>query len=113
MGASPALKRGAVVLVRFRSTRGLFVLRPAINMAVLGGGDHLLMQITAKPYGDRRAIGLPERCFRRGSLQTLSFARPGRLFTANEQVIERTVATLTDGTMASLIETLLEIVRTK
>jgi mRNA interferase MazF len=57
-------------------------LRPAVVLADAGGGDQILCQITSKPYGDAGAVELDPTAFASGSLRVVSYARPGKLFTA-------------------------------
>ena len=86
---------GAVVLVRFPfSDLSQTKLRPAVVLANAGRGDWILSQVTSKPYGDTRAIKLEDTGFSAGSLRVLSYARPGKLFTANHDLIVSEVATL-------------------
>jgi mRNA interferase MazF len=78
---------GAVVLVRFPfSDLSQTKLRPAVVLAAAGRGDWILCQVTSKPYGDSRAIKLEDAAFATGSLRVTSFARPGKLFTANRDL---------------------------
>lgn len=83
-----ALAAGSGVLVSFpfsdltRSKR-----RPALVLASVGRNDVLLCQITSNPYSDPRAIELSEEDFEEGSLRRTSYVRPGRLFTAHENLI--------------------------
>ena len=78
---------GAVVLVRFPfSDLSQTKLRPAVVLAAAGRGDWILCQVTSKPYGDSRAIKLEDAAFATGSLRVISFARPGKLFTANRDL---------------------------
>ena len=58
--------------------------RPALLLADAGRGDWIACQITSNPYADARAITLSAADFASGSLERLSYARPGKLFTANE-----------------------------
>lgn len=81
---------GAVVLVRFPfSDLSQTKLRPAVVLADVGRGDWILYQVTSKPYGDTWAIKLEDTDFSTGSLRILSYARPGKLFTANRDLIVR------------------------
>lgn len=90
-----ALTAGAVVLVRFPfSDLSQTKLRPAVVLADAGRGDWILCQVTSKPYGDSRAIKLEDTGFAAGSLRVVSYARPGKLFTANLDLIVSEVATL-------------------
>ncbi len=74
---------GSVVLVRFPfSDLSSFKLRPAAVLAFSGRNDWILCQITSNPYSDPRAIRIDGSDFEIGSLQRVSYARPGKLFTA-------------------------------
>ena len=84
---------GAVVLVRFPfSDLTRSKLRPAIVLADVGRGDYILGQITSNQYADPNAIELRDEHLIRGSLRQTSYIRPGKLFTANEELIVREVA---------------------
>ena len=79
---------GAVVLVRFPfSDLSQTKLRPAIVLADSGRGDWILCQVTSNPYGDARAVRLDEGSFASGSLRATSYARPGKLFTASQDLM--------------------------
>jgi len=90
-----ALATGQVVLVPFPcSDLSRTKMRPAVVLAGTGRKDWILCQVTSNPYGDQRAIELTDEDFTRGSLRVISFARPGKLFTANESLIEQTMGQL-------------------
>jgi mRNA interferase MazF len=50
--------------------------------------------VTSKPYGDASAIVLTEDSFATGSLRVTSYARPGKLFTANRELMVNQVGIL-------------------
>lgn len=56
-------------------------------LADAGRGDWLLCQITSQPYTDDQAVALLQHDFQQGGLQRDSFARPAKLFTANEALV--------------------------
>ena len=58
--------------------------RPALLIADAGRGDWIACQITSKSYSDIRAVPIALSDFESGGLQLDSYARPGKLFTANE-----------------------------
>ncbi|MBM3934833.1 MAG: type II toxin-antitoxin system PemK/MazF family toxin [SAR202 cluster bacterium] len=92
MGAPAA---GEVVLVPFPfSDLSQSKLRPAVVMANAGRGDLILCQITSNPYGDSTAITLLDQDFESGKLQVVSYARPGKLFTACSTLIVAAVGKL-------------------
>jgi mRNA interferase MazF len=79
---------GTVVLLNFPfSDLSSSKLRPAVVLASADRGDWLLCQITGNPYGDVRAVEIKNTDFLKGSLQTTSYARPGKLFTAHQRLV--------------------------
>lgn len=87
---------GAVVMVAFPfSDLSQTKLRPAVVLAGAGRGDWVLCQITSNSYADTRAVLLEDPDFAAGSLRLTSYARPGKLFTANVSLIASQVGTLT------------------
>jgi mRNA interferase MazF len=79
-------------------------MRPAVVLAEAGREDWILCQVTSNPYGDVRAITLMEKDFKAGALRVTSYARPGKLFTANETLIAETVGILKKKAINELIE---------
>ncbi|MDL0430139.1 type II toxin-antitoxin system PemK/MazF family toxin [Marinobacter sp. TBZ242] len=106
-----AFKKGSVVLIRFPfSDLTSQKLRPAVVIAGIGHGDYVLCQITSKPY-DSEAIELIEEEFAKGSLQRVSYARPGKLFTANSSILLKEIGELKSGVVHRLVEAVVEVVR--
>jgi mRNA interferase MazF len=100
------LAAGAVVLVPFPfSDLSQAKLRPAVILADAGRGDWVLCQITSNPYGDSCAVALSEKSFREGSLRVVSYARPGKLFTASQSLIVGHVGTLNIDAFAEILRT--------
>jgi mRNA interferase MazF len=109
MGISTA---GAVVLVRFPfSDLSQTKLRPAVVLADVGRGDWILCQVTSKPFGDSRAITLENASFSVGSLRVLSYARPGKLFTASQALIVSEVATLKSQSLKQIVDVVVDLLR--
>jgi mRNA interferase MazF len=80
---------GQVVLLPFPfSDLSRNKLRPALLLAHAGRTDWIACQITSNPYADPRAVQLEAEGFSLGGLQIVSYIRPGKLFTANETLIE-------------------------
>ena len=103
---------GAVVLVPFPfSDLSQAKLRPAVVLADAGRGDWILCQITSNPYGDSRAIEITDSSFDAGSLRIISYARPGKLFTANQDPMVSQVATLNSASFKTIIEAVVSILR--
>ena len=110
MGASPA---GSIVLVPFPfSDLSQSKLRPAVVLAEVGRGDRVLCQVTSSPYGDVTAIPLDENAFARGSLRVASYARPGKLFTASDDLVVGKVGALTPEVLARIVDAVVTLLRT-
>jgi len=96
---------GSVVLVPFPfSDLSRSKLRPAVVLAAAGRDDLILCQVTSNPYSDDSAIELGSSEFASGSLQRISYARPGKLFTANTDLIVRDVRVLTDEARRRIVQ---------
>jgi mRNA interferase MazF len=107
-----ALAIGQVVLVPFPfSDLSRTKMRPAIVLAESGRDDWILCQVTSNPYGDERAIILVDKDFQSGSLRVTSYARPGKLFTANASLVTETVGNLKKATIKKLINGVVEILQ--
>ncbi|MCZ6491615.1 MAG: type II toxin-antitoxin system PemK/MazF family toxin [Acidobacteria bacterium] len=103
---------GAVVLVPFPfSDLSQTKLRPAVVLADAGRGDWILCQITSNPYGDPRAIELVDSSFAAGSLRVISYARPGKLFTANRDLMVTQAGSLKGEPFAQIAEAVVDILR--
>lgn len=96
---------GAVVMVPFPfSDLSRTKLRPAVVLANAGRGDWVLCQITSNPYADLRAVQLGSADFAIGSLQVTSYARPGKLFTANISLIASEIGTLAPAAIERVLQ---------
>mgnify|MGYP001565967411 FL=1 len=104
------LTAGAVILVTFPfSDLSKSKLRPAVVLANAGRDDWILCQVTSNPYFDHRAVSLTENSFRQGSLQRKSYARPGKLFTANQDLIITKVGELKQNVLKQIIDAVTEM----
>ena len=66
-------------------------LRPAVVISNAGRGDWLLCQVTSNPYSDPNAVRITNNDLQAGALTSaMSFARPIKLFTANESAMKNT-----------------------
>ena len=103
---------GAVVLIPFPfSDLSQTRLRPAVVLAAAGRDDWILCQVTSNPYGDPQAIELVETDFATGSLRVTSYARPGKLFTANQDLIVLQVGTLQNAAFAQIADAVVKILK--
>jgi mRNA interferase MazF len=87
--------------------------RPALILADAGRGDWILCQITSNPFADPEAIELTDGAFSRGSLQRTSYARPGKLFTANDSLFAAHVGALHDEKLCRVRDVVVAMLRCK
>ena len=101
---------GTVVLVPFPfSDLSETKLRPALVLAAAGRGDWILCQITSKPYGDATAIELRDNHFQMGSLHVISYARPGKLFTAHYSLVVAQVGVVKAEALKGILKAVIDI----
>lgn len=104
---------GSVVLIPFPfSDMSRSKLRPAVVLADAGRGDWILCQVTSNPYSDPRAITLSDNDFRTGSLRRTSYARPGKLFTADQNLLVAQVGDLNEESFKHLVNAVVNLLRT-
>jgi mRNA interferase MazF len=90
-----SLAAGKIVVVPFPfSDLSQTKRRPALVLGNAGKDDWILCQITSNPYGDDKAYALTDESFAEGSLNSQSYARPGKLFTASKDLILYTAGSL-------------------
>lgn len=103
---------GTVVMVLFPfSDLSQTKLRPAVVLAGAGRGDWVLCQITSKSYADPGAVLLASSDFLTGSLQVTSYARPGKLFTANINLIASEVGVLTPTAFDRVLDAVIYLLK--
>lgn len=108
--ATPSI--GAVVLISFPfSDLSNSKLRPAVVLADAERGDFILCQVTSKSYADKRVVEITNESFSSGSLRISSYARPAKLFTANQSLIKAEVGKLTDDAFEKVINAVVELMR--
>ncbi len=106
-----AFKKGSVVLIRFPfSDLSSQKLRPAVVIAKVDQEDFILCQVTSRPY-DSRAIALTGSHFAEGSLHRVSYARPGKLFTACGSILLKEIGVLETAAVGRLIDAIVEVIR--
>ncbi|MFA7173104.1 MAG: type II toxin-antitoxin system PemK/MazF family toxin [Kiritimatiellia bacterium] len=107
---TPAI--GSVVLVRFPfSDLSATKLRPAIVLAFADRNDWILCQITSNPYSDSKAVAIDNSDFNSGSLMCKSFARPGKLFSANATIMHKEAGKLDPNKFNSIVDSVIKIIR--
>ena len=107
---SPAV--GTVVLVKFPfSDLSASKLRPAIVLAGVDRDDWILCQITSKAFADTRAVEILDADFVSGNLMRPSYARPGKLFSANTALMQRVVGQLTEPKLTAVLSAVIRLFR--
>ena len=102
----------SVVLVPFPfSDLSESKLRPAVVLAEISREDFVCCQVTSNPYADPNAVELTEEDFAEGTLKRVSYARPGKLFTANLQLFEGVVGVLEDDLRAEIVNRIVRLLR--
>ncbi len=105
---------GAVVLVRFPfSDLSASKLRPAVVLAAVDRDDWILCQITSNPYADTRAVEIADSDFASGNLMRTSYARPGKLFSANTSLMQRVAGSLTQAKVTAVVDAVVGLIRPK
>ena len=80
-------------------------------LAEISRDDFVCCQVTSNPYADPNAVELTEEDFAEGTLKRVSYARPGKLFTANLQLFEGVVGVLEDDLRAEIVNRIVRLLR--
>jgi hypothetical protein len=76
-----------------------------------GRDDWILCQITSNPYSDPLAVRLGDEHFETGSLQLVSYARPGKLFTASSTLVVSQVGKIRADALREVVDRVIQILR--
>ena len=105
---------GSVVLVPFPfSDLSQSKRRPAVVLAGAERGDWILCQVTSKSYADGRAVELTDCDFQQGSLRSVSYARPAKLFTAHDSLFVSAVGVLTADSLERITAEVVSVIQRK
>lgn len=85
--------------------------RPALVLADLPGNDVILCQITSQHKKDQSAIPLALEDIKEGTLIKLSYIRPNKIFTADERIIIRKVATIKENLYERVSQAIWELIK--
>jgi mRNA interferase MazF len=86
---------------------------PALVLAPLPGVDVILCMITSQTTKDDSAVAITSNDFVRGELAKLSYARPNRLFTADERLILRSAGLLAAEKTQEVVDAVVAILTRK
>lgn len=102
----------AVVLITFPfSDLSQSKLRPAIVLAKASRDDVVLCQVTSNPYADAQAVEISDSDFAQGGLRRTSYARPGKLFTANRSLIVGQAGVLQQTSFDLILDAVIDLLR--
>jgi mRNA interferase MazF len=105
------MKAGDVVVLHFPfSDLSGSKLRPAVVLADVGRNDVVACQVTSNREADPAAVELTATSFTAGGLNAVSFARPGKLFTAHGSIIAKRVGRLTDAVTMMVKEAVIRMI---
>lgn len=103
---------GAVVVIPFPfSDLSQAKPRPAVVLADAGRGDWLLCMVTTNAHADPNAVPVDAGDFQTGSLRQLSYARPGKLFTAHESLIGQVIGQLRQSSFDRVGDAVVKMIR--
>jgi mRNA interferase MazF len=88
-------------------------LRPALIVGLSDNNDYILCQITSKNYGSANPLKLQIDSFESGGLIIDSFVRVNKIFTANINIINKKVATITKTKHIEVIQRIINILHNK
>ena len=103
---------GSVILIRFPFSDLLSAkLRTAVVLASAGRDDWILCQVTSNPYADPAAVEIANKDFETGSLKRVSYARPGKLFTANIILMDTEAGKLNGPSFNNIVRAVIDILQ--
>ena len=101
---------GTVVLVRFPfSDLSRLKVRPAVVLADPGRNDWVLCQVTSQSYTDPLAVEVTNGDLASGSFRKDSYARPGKLFTANTGIMTKQLGELKPEKLEEIIRAVISL----
>jgi len=85
--------------------------RPALVLANLAGNDILLCQITSRYSEEKQSVLLKTSDFEYGTLPVNSYIRPTRIFTADKNIILKTVGIVSNEIMNKTIDNIINVLK--
>ena len=83
--------------------------RPAIVLAETGRNDWVLCQVTSQLYNNPLAVKITNNDLVSGAFRKDSYARPGKLFTANEAIITKQIGELKSEKLEEIIRAIISL----
>lgn len=108
------LERGDLVVVKFPfSDLSGAKLRPGLVVGRADRGDFILCQLTSQSYNDDGIEIDPKKDVIAGKLRGTSYARPLKLFTANEQIIKGVIGKLSGEKLDNVVGQIVEAIHSE
>ena len=102
--------KGDIVVVPFPfSDLSMSKRRPALVLVDLKGADLILCQITSQSIRDDMAISIDLTDIDNGALNTVSNARPNKLFTADENIVLYQIGRLKNDKLSVVISKVVDM----
>jgi len=102
--------KGDVVVVKFPFTDlSGSKKRPALVVAGLSGDDSILCMITSQYHRDGHSVDILDGDFSTGSINHDSVARPNKLFTAEDSIIDRKAGSLEEPKIKEVEQVLVSL----
>jgi len=83
--------------------------RPAVVLADTGRNDWVLCQVTSQPYTDPFAIKITNGDLASGTFRKDSYARSGKLFTANAGIMTKQLGELKSEKLEEIIRAIISL----
>lgn len=104
--------KGSIVLVPYPfSDLSGTKLRPALVLAEVSFNDYVFCQITTKPYGAKHVVPIKPELNPQSGLHALSYLRPEKVFTGNENLILEQIGVLEERTVEEVVDSITAILR--
>jgi mRNA interferase MazF len=84
-------------------------IRPAIIIADLNNDDFILAQITSQNYDEKYSVKISQRDLISGILLNDSFVKFSKIFTADKQIISKSIGKLKQEKFKTIIENLIDL----
>lgn len=78
-------------------------------LADTGRGDWVLCQITSQSYADLSAVEITNSDLASGAFRKNSYARPGKLFTANSVIMTKQIGELKSKKLEEIIRAVISL----
>ena len=86
-------------------------LRPALILTNINNDDYIMVQITSKSYDDKYSIKISNDDLSSGNLMNDSYVKFSKIFTANKQIITKSIGKLKFEKYSTIILSLIDLLK--